>query len=82
VTHLLPGPVSRRDSGERVAVIGLGLTAYLADPTAWAQGGLVTALDEVRAMLPDAPFAHFTTPYSVPSSGWRRAYARAGVGES
>ncbi len=61
MTHLLPGPVSRRDSGERVAVIGLGLTAYLADPTAWAQGGLVTALDELRALLPDAPFAHFTT---------------------
>ena len=61
MTHPLPGPVSRRDSGERVAVMGLGLTAYLAAPIAWAQGGLVAALDEVRAMLPDAPFAHFTT---------------------
>lgn len=52
MTILLPRSAIRRDTGERVATLALGLTAYLAAPAAWAQGGVVAMLEEALELLP------------------------------
>lgn len=53
--------VSRRETGERVATIALGLTAYLDAPADWAQGGIASVFDEARALLPEESLCCYVT---------------------
>lgn len=61
MSTFLPGPAVRRDTGERVAVPVLGLTAYLAAPEAWAHTGFVALFDTLRAMLPAESLRYYAT---------------------